>query len=288
MADGTDGRGSVTVVIPAVSSLYLGECLASLVAQTLGDWQAIVVADGSDEERIRAEVSSLSDARLRVVSHPENRGPGASRNTAIARSETEWIAAVDADDVLAPRFLEALLDAARATQDADAFFGDFEWIGERAGRLRWAAQDLGGFLKARKIPGAGVLYRRSVWERAGGYCEADILARAGNDDFEFWLRALKGGVSVAHVDEVLYLYRRHSGSMMATPNPDYHLARKYVYSLHRECFEQHRARGRYLADGYWRSFADSYTLERRRQAIAYGFQAWLPVEPCPMSASSAC
>jgi glycosyltransferase involved in cell wall biosynthesis len=273
MADGSVGRASVTVVIPAVSGLYLGACLASVVAQTRGDWQVIVVADGSDEERIRTEVSSLSDPRFHLVCHPENRGPAASRNTAIARSATEWIAAVDADDVLVPRFLEVLLDAARATPGADAFFGDFEWIGERDGPVRWAAQDLQGFLKARTIPGPGVLYRRSLWEQAGGYCEAEIVARAGIEDFEFWLKALKGGARVAHVDEVLYLYRRHGGSLMTIPNPDYHLAREYVYSLHRESFELHRAGGRYLADGYWRSVADSYSLERRRQAVAYALRA---------------
>ena len=251
---------------------------------------AIIVSDGIDDERIRSEVASLADPRFSLVCHSENRGPAASRNTAIARSRTEWIAAVDADDVLSPGFSKCFSDAARATPGADAFFGDFEWIGDRTGRVRWAAQDLEQFLKVRTIPGPGVVYRRMVWERAGGYCEAAIIGKAGIEDFEFWLKALEGDVRVVHVDEVLYLYRRHSGSLMTTPNPDYHLAREYVYSLHRECFDLHRAGGRYKADGYWRSVADSYCLERRRQALACaGFPEPSPsAGGCPMSAGLAC
>jgi glycosyltransferase involved in cell wall biosynthesis len=263
----------VTVVIPAVSARFLRPCLASLIGQTFGGWQAIVVADGSEQELIGAEVASFSDSRFSLMRHGTNRGPAASRNTAIGSSGTGWIAAVDADDVLSPRFLEALLEAARATPAAEAFFGDFEWIGDRTGRVRWAAQDLEAFLAARTIPGAGVLYRRSVWERAGGYCESELVAKAGIEDFEFWLKALKAGVRVAHVDEVLYGYRRHAGSLTTTPNPDYHRARAYVHSLHRELFELHRAGGRYLADGHWRAVADNYGLERRRRAIAHGVHA---------------
>ncbi len=261
------------MVVPCVSGLFLRPCLESLIGQTIGEWQAIVVADGNDEERIRADVASLADVRVSLVFHPENRGAAASRNTAIARSWTEWIAAVDADDVLSPRFLEVLLEAADTTPGADAFFGDFEWIGDRTGRVRWAAQGLEEFLRSRTIPGAGVLYRRMVWERVGGYCEAEIIGKAGIEDFEFWLKALERGTRVGHVDEVLYRYRRHAGSMMTTPNPSYHLAREYVYSVHRECFDVYRAGRRYLADGRWRSVADNYRLERRLRALGHAFRA---------------
>jgi glycosyltransferase involved in cell wall biosynthesis len=266
-------RGGVSVVIPAVSSAYLGECLQSLVGQTFENWQAIVVADGYDHECIQGEVDVLSDSRFSIINNVVNSGPGASRNIAIRRANTEWVAVVDSDDVLSPRFLETLLDVALATPRADAFFGDFEWIGDRTGRLRWGAQDLGEFLTSRSIPGAGVVYRRAVWERAGGYCEADVVRMAGIDDFEFWLKALKTGVRVGHVDEVLYFYRRHEGSLMTTPNPRYHLAREYVYSLHRESFDCYSAGGRYVADGYWRSVADSFRLDRRMEALAHAFKA---------------
>ena len=261
------------MVITAVSSAYLKECLRSLVGQTFENWRAIVVADGYDHECIQDEVASLSDSRFSIINNRVNKGMGASRNIAIRRADTEWVAVVDSDDVLSPRFLEALLDAAPTTARADAFFGDFEWIGDRTGRLRWGAQDLAGFLTWRSIPGAGVVYRRVVWERAGGYCEADIVRMAGIEDFEFWLKALKTGVRVGHVDEVLYFYRRHEGSLMTTPNPRYHLAREFVYSLHRESFDRYGAGGRYVADGRWRSVADSFRLDRRAEALAHAVRA---------------
>ena len=106
--------------VPAISFIipcyryehFLPECLASLQAQTCGDWEAIVVDDCSPPDTVRDIVAALNDARIRCVRHETNRGVGAAFNTGYLHSRGTYISLLSADDTLAPGFCESCLDAA--------------------------------------------------------------------------------------------------------------------------------------------------------------------------------
>lgn len=91
----------VSVIIPAYNlEGYLDTCLQSVLAQTLGNFEAIVVDDGSTDGtpgllRRYAE----RDPRIIVVSTP-NRGVARARETGIARAQGKYIAFLDGDDFL--------------------------------------------------------------------------------------------------------------------------------------------------------------------------------------------
>lgn len=97
----------VSVIIPAYNlEGYLDTCLQSVLAQTLGNFEAIVVDDGSTDGtpgllRRYAE----RDPRIIVVSTP-NRGVARARETGIARAQGKYIAFLDGDDFWEPRMLE--------------------------------------------------------------------------------------------------------------------------------------------------------------------------------------
>jgi CDP-glycerol glycerophosphotransferase len=103
-------RISVVVPIYNVES-YLEPCLQSLAAQTIDDWEAILVNDGSTDSSAEiAEAFAARDARFRVVTRP-NGGLSAARNTGIDVAGGEFLAFLDSDDVLPAHAYQVLLEA---------------------------------------------------------------------------------------------------------------------------------------------------------------------------------
>ncbi|WP_231123511.1 glycosyltransferase family 2 protein [Nocardioides sambongensis] len=98
------------MVVPAYGvEEWLDECLASLVAQTLTRWEAVVVDDGSVDRsgRIAADWAAR-DRRIRVVRTP-NQGLGAARNHGSGLVRGQYLAFLDADDVLPPTAYQLLV-----------------------------------------------------------------------------------------------------------------------------------------------------------------------------------
>jgi glycosyltransferase involved in cell wall biosynthesis len=112
------GAPIVSVVIPAHNaSATLNRTLESLLAQTFGDWEAIVVDDGSSDSTAQVANSIVSrDKRVRLVQQPAG-GVSRARNTGIAEARGAWLLFLDADDVIVPQYLQKMLSAA----DRDPF-----------------------------------------------------------------------------------------------------------------------------------------------------------------------
>jgi glycosyltransferase involved in cell wall biosynthesis len=86
---------------------YIERCYASLVDQTFGDWEWVVVDDGSTD-RTAEIVRALDDSRIRIVSYQPNRGRGFARRESLAAATGEWMAVWDADDLYFPDRLERM------------------------------------------------------------------------------------------------------------------------------------------------------------------------------------
>lgn len=102
---------AVTVIVPGYDVTgYASEALRSLRAQTLTEWTAMLVDDGStDGTGALFEEAAARDPRFRVVRHDRRRGLGAARNTGLDAAETPFLAFLDADDVMEPTALETML-----------------------------------------------------------------------------------------------------------------------------------------------------------------------------------
>lgn len=96
----------VSVIIPLYNKArYVRRALESVARQTLADFEAVVIDDGStDEGRRIAEDFCRGDARFRLVAQA-NAGPGAARNRGIAEARAPLLAFLDADDEWAPEYL---------------------------------------------------------------------------------------------------------------------------------------------------------------------------------------
>ncbi|MDE5750463.1 MAG: glycosyltransferase, partial [Duncaniella sp.] len=97
----------VSIIVPAYNAApYIGECLASIAAQTWRDFEVIVVDDGSTDGTADMTGEFCShDPRFILVRAPHG-GVSAARNLGIERARGEWIGFADADDCLHPHALE--------------------------------------------------------------------------------------------------------------------------------------------------------------------------------------
>lgn len=97
----------VSIITPIynVSVDYLKECSRSVFASTYAQWEWIIVDDGSTDPEIPAFLDSLEDSRVRIL-HSPHKGVSYARNLALSSLRTEYFLFLDADDVIAPTFIE--------------------------------------------------------------------------------------------------------------------------------------------------------------------------------------
>lgn len=105
-----DAPPAVSVVIPTYDRLpLLRQAVASVAAQTFGDWELLVVDDGSGDATL-AYLSSLPDARIRPLPVPHGGNVARARNVGVRAAVGRYVAFLDSDDVWLPGKLEAQLE----------------------------------------------------------------------------------------------------------------------------------------------------------------------------------
>ena len=266
-------RPQISIVIPCYNqAAYLVDCLSSVREQTFTDWEVIVVDDGSDDAaRIADCVRDPGDPRIRLLRHEQNRGLGAARNTGFKSSRADLILPLDSDDCLSPPYLSETAGALLSQPEADCVFSDFQLFEESDDIWSWGNGSPRDMLFRQWIPGTGVLMRKRLWERVGGYVELP-QPFCGNEDWDFWIGAVRLGIQPIHIPKPLYLYRRTSASMsVSTLRYHDHTTRKFIYDRYREFFDTHKAGSNFLAEGYLRSSRKSLDLDHKvRGAILAG------------------
>jgi glycosyltransferase involved in cell wall biosynthesis len=113
-----DGTGDlVSIIIPCHDGQdFVGDAIASALAQTHHDIEVIIIDDAS-HDRSPAIIDGFArrDTRVKPIFLTENVGAAAARNRGIAAAHGQWIAPLDADDLYRPGRIEHLLDVAAAT-----------------------------------------------------------------------------------------------------------------------------------------------------------------------------
>lgn len=115
-----DGTPTVSVVIPLYNKApHIARALDSVLAQTVQDFEVVVVDDGSTDSGGQI-VASYTDSRIRLI-RQENQGVSAARNRGIKEAQSDFLAFLDADDEWSPNHLESLLRLRNLFPEAGAF-----------------------------------------------------------------------------------------------------------------------------------------------------------------------
>lgn len=224
----------VSVVVPVYNmESFLPETLDSILASDYPNFEVIVVDDGSKDASYRVACDyAKKDRRVRAYTQP-NGGACAARNQAVRLAEGEFILPFDADDKMSETFVSDAVHVILSDMKIKAVCPRAEYFGDRKGE--WKLPPFSRKLLARKnmIP-ICALYRKSDWERVGGYDE-HIVAR---EDWAFWIAMLKDGGKVVTLPRVSVFYRVRTGSKRVS---DRSLKKNLIDALnarHPEFFER--------------------------------------------------
>ena len=208
------GRPSVAVIVPSFElGPLLDETLASVRAQTRPAEEVIVVDDGSSGAETLAALERAERGGARVL-RQTNQGLGAARNAGLRASRSELVVPLDADDLLAPTFLERTVDAWLRAGERTVVTSLVSWFEADPNRpvgawFPWGAER--DALAVRNVAStATALVPRALLDELGGYDpEMDAY-----EDWDLWCRAVLAGVEFRVVPEFLFHYRQRPGSMM--------------------------------------------------------------------------
>jgi glycosyltransferase involved in cell wall biosynthesis/SAM-dependent methyltransferase len=183
----------VSVVVNAGFAPGLGETLWTCVAQTLDDWEALVVGPPLVLERMAPRYAG--DARIRGIPLADGNA-AAARNAGLAAARAEWVLFVAAGDGLAPAALERLLAATRGADPPAAV---------HCGWLSTPAEgDLFSVAASRQpFPVHACLVRSRLVREAGGFDESLQVHSA----WDLWQRLARGGGRFRRVPEALAVLR---------------------------------------------------------------------------------
>lgn len=209
----------VTVVIPTYSRPDLVQrAIESVLNQTLTDYRCVVVDDNSPGTETERTVKSYESDKLAYVSHNENRGSGAARNTGIKHAESEYVAFLDDDDEWLPEKLEkqvALFDTLGEEYGLIYCWMDYidgEGKVSRRYRPKHRGDVLPQVLDGQRIGACStLLVRTHVTEEIDGFDES--LARGVDGDF---IRRVCRNYMVDYVPETLVRYHTGHGHQRIT------------------------------------------------------------------------
>lgn len=199
----------ISVLMPCYNhGEFIGEAVASVLAQTLQDFEIVVVDDGSTDAATRKTLAQLAGPHITVLT-TANRGLPAARNLAAHHASGEFFCALDADDKLATTWFEQAVRVLDAQPDVAFVSHWLETFGDE--RWTWTPErcDLPSLLARNAVNGAA-LVRREAFEAIGGY---DQSMREGCEDWDLWLRLVESGRRGTIIPEVLFFYRRRADSM---------------------------------------------------------------------------
>lgn len=107
-----------SVVIPLYNKREtIGNTLRSVMAQTFGNFEVVIVDDGSTDGSVDVICECFNDSRIRIITQ-KNGGVSAARNHGIEKAHGEWIAFLDGDDEWMSTYLEEMAKAIEANNDA--------------------------------------------------------------------------------------------------------------------------------------------------------------------------
>lgn len=201
---------SVSVLMPVYNSqLYLKDAIESILNQSFGNFEFIIVNDGSTDDSSKI-VASFSDTRIRYFSFDNNQGVVKALNFGLDKAQGKYIARMDSDDVADPRRLEKQFQYMEVNPKCVVCGSRFTFLGtNQVVNLPITDAEIKlKMLSATPICHPSVFVRRdtltchNLYYRSRTHCE----------DLDLWVRMSQFG-QFYNLDESLLYYRIHGSNI---------------------------------------------------------------------------
>lgn len=205
----------ISVGIPFFNAeKYLAFAIKSVIAQSYKNWELILIDDGSTDNSLKiAQEFSLKDARIRVICDGKNRKLPYRLNQLILESKGNYIARMDADDIMHPERLERQSNFFKKNTQFDLVSAGLISINSNNQvkgyrKVDKLYSDFGMPKLSYPIVHPSIMARKSWYER-NYYSEK--FPRA--EDFELWTRSIVNNDFKMAVMPELLLYYREEGNL---------------------------------------------------------------------------
>ena len=217
-----------SVIVPTYGRpQYVSEAIASILGQTVDDFECLVVDDASPEP-----VRVPDDPRVKVIRRHSNGGPAAARNTGMDEARGRYIAFLDDDDLFTPDRLALAVEGLRRSPVAVCLGGVVgDATGAASGRV--LEGDVSDTIRNGICPHLG---QTAVRREALLRLDERLVA---SHDVDWWIR-LAQAQTVTTVPRVGYLHRYHPGDRHRNAAPVRVRCLQMILELHAPYFASHR------------------------------------------------
>ncbi len=231
-----DGLISVIMSVYNEKEEWLRESMESILGQTYGGIEFIVVLDNPQNDLLRQVILEYGkkDERLVLVENPKNMGLVASLNKALGYVQGEYVARMDADDVSDRERLEKQMACMKET-GADFVMSAIDFIHEDGNVVRGISDEAFGSSQVAEIMKYGNiahhptwLLKKEVYDRLKGYRDIHYC-----EDMEFVLRALQEGFRVVKSSDHAVKYRLREGGVSKSFTMEQAMKARYLRKRYR-------------------------------------------------------
>lgn len=217
-----DSSVKVSILLPVFNAeATLTECIDSILSQTLAEFEIIAVDDNSTDESVSV-LQSYNDSRIRIFAN-EQRGIVSALNLGLQRCQSDFVARMDADDLMYADRLKKQFELMSADESLTLCATQARKFPEdniKAGYveyMRWqnaclSMQDIENQIYIESpFAHPSVMFRKNRVLDLGGYRDGEFP-----EDYELWLRLFSSGEAMMKLDEVLIDWRESDGRLSRT------------------------------------------------------------------------
>jgi Glycosyltransferases, probably involved in cell wall biogenesis len=211
----------VSIVMPAYNSeKYIRESIDSVVNQTYGNWELVIVNDGSIDTTIQIllEYTNKYPDKIKIIDKKKNEGISKGLNDAIKKAEGTYICWLSSDDVYVPDMIESEIDYLDNNKEYDIVFSNYDLIDHESNFLMSSPklkffeelkegnreQPYKSLLSKYCLNGCSVMCKKEHYNKVGGFDPQYVYAH----DYDMWIR-LAAAYKIGFINKINVHYRIH-------------------------------------------------------------------------------
>jgi len=227
-------KPKISIVLPVYNGArFLRQSIESVLAQSVQDWELIIVDDCSTDDSLKIAKSFADmDPRIKVIHNKTNKKLPESLNVGFDAARGEYFTWTSDDNIARPNWLSVLSNYLDNHPDTDMVSATMDFMDENGNFLyKTAAQKTPAILAYRCNVGAAFMYRKSIADKIGKYDRNTFCA----EDYDYWCRIALNG-NLEYIPDNIYQYRVNSKSLTALEQPRIRQKTLYIQDKYRDDF----------------------------------------------------